>query len=1368
MKIDEQNTTAMRKITYWVALVIFVLGFQLNSQAWNDPTKSKPQTAKPTNGIRKASCAPATAQTQLQLNNVRALIETGGSMWQDRATGSAAYEIPKASGQTAIYSGALWMGGKDINGQLKIAAVMFRQGNDFWTGPLTNTGAAEVDPSTCLEYDRHYEVTRIEVEQFAAQYLCGFCDPGYTIPQIIMEWPAHGDVSLGQDFYLAPFYDNPDAPNGANGTYDPLNDGDYPWYDIEDDIECQSEDRTVTLKGDHTIWWVFNDKGNIHTETGGDFIGMEIRAQAFSFATNDEINSMTFYNYEMINQGTQTLFDTYFGQFVDPDLGGSDDDYVGCDVARGLGYCYNGDAFDGDLNGAIGYGSNPPAIGVDFFEGPYQDNDNRDNGLFNDVQLALADDGIVYPGIGLGYGDTVVDNERYGMRNFIYWNRDGNSQTNDPGNGQEFYNYMTGFWRDGTQMLYGGVGHTSGPTSGIPADYMFPGDSDPLNWGTQGVDPGAGFTPWTEQTANNPIGDRRFMQSAGPFTLEPGAVNNLTVGVVYGRGTSGDPFSSVEALRLADDKAQLLFESCFLLVEGPDAPELAMQEMSRELIITISNPGGNNKNEDFASVDPTIPRDNTYTVSNFVADPNNPGLFIDSSYQQTDTYDRWYRFQGYQVFQLQDATVGPDELDNDDRARLVYQSDIKDSIGQLINYEFDQLIGASQAHEMVDGADEGLTHSFKITDDRFAFGDRTLINHKKYYFMAVAYGYNNYKAYDPEDATLLDGQKKPYLASRKAWDGSQIKTFVGIPHIPSPEAGGTIANSQYGSSPQIIRIEGQGNGFRVLDLTSASESELMTSPYKIDHPIYQQGQGPIDVKVIDPLNVVGDNFTLRFIEGSDAEAMQEAEWVLINETTGVSTYSDRTLRVGNEQLLPEYGISITIGQSVFKNIEGSYNHAEMLDATMVFADSSQRWLTGVPDLDGEIDQNWIRSGTVEAYTTTNPSGSTHPSQPVSQSVFKDGNGDYSSILGGTWAPYTLCAAEGTPLIPGTVIEGEPAYDATTQGFVKLSDMQSVDVVFTNDESKWTRCPVIEMQENPVLAKDNVEHFHLRSDPSVGKSGAPDGSGTTGMGWFPGYAVNLETGERLNMAFGENSWLAGENGRDMLWNPTSRMYTITGQSLFGGMHYIYVFSNERDDSGDLGKMPHYDEGAFCYEKMSGNATPGDFRRVYRAAMWVGIPLAAEGEIFRATDVRVRLRVNRPYDTYAVNGENVTYPQYEFSLDNLATEVDDQSAAEDAMDLINIVPNPYYAYSNYETNRLDNRVKVTNLPQVCTVRIYTIGGTLIRTFTKDNAITSLDWDLKNQASVPIAGGVYIIHIDVPGVGEKVIKWFGALRPVDLENF
>jgi flagellar hook assembly protein FlgD len=131
-------------------------------------------------------------------------------------------------------------------------------------------------------------------------------------------------------------------------------------------------------------------------------------------------------------------------------------------------------------------------------------------------------------------------------------------------------------------------------------------------------------------------------------------------------------------------------------------------------------------------------------------------------------------------------------------------------------------------------------------------------------------------------------------------------------------------------------------------------------------------------------------------------------------------------------------------------------------------------------------------------------------------------------------------------------------------------------------------------------------------------------------------------------------------------------------------------------------------------------------------------------------------------------NNSYPMYTFNTGDLAVQLSNQTQAENALDLIRVVPNPYYAFSSYEENQLDNRVKITNLPERCTVSIYTTNGTLVRRFKKDESNTFLDWDLKNHANIPIASGVYYIHIDAPGIGEKVIKWFGVLRPVDLNAF
>ena len=83
-------------------------------------------------------------------------------------------------------------------------------------------------------------------------------------------------------------------------------------------------------------------------------------------------------------------------------------------------------------------------------------------------------------------------------------------------------------------------------------------------------------------------------------------------------------------------------------------------------------------------------------------------------------------------------------------------------------------------------------------------------------------------------------------------------------------------------------------------------------------------------------------------------------------------------------------------------------------------------------------------------------------------------------------------------------------------------------------------------------------------------------------------------------------------------------------------------------------------------------------------------------------------------------------------------------------MNVVPNPYYGIaSEYENTRLDTKVRIINLPSDKTsiIRIYDTGGVLVRTIEKDSPDTFIDWDLKNERNVPIAGGVHIFHIDIP---------------------
>jgi len=1354
--------------------------------------------------VRSAACAPATALLDLEWNNVRATIETGGNMWQNRANGVSAYEVPKNGGVSAIYAGGLWMGGKSQDQTLKLAAVTFRaNGNDFWTGPLTTDGTAEVTSETCQQYDKFTVTLRDDAIKHrtywdlvsagaSSEAIAQIFPDGYIMPSYFTSYPAHGNTGIGQDFYLAPFKDY-----NSNGIYDPEN-GDYPWYDFLREIDCKQRRRedVVPLFGDQTYYWIFNDKGNIHTESQGLPIGMEVRAQAFAFSTNDEVNNMTFLNYVLINQGSQTLTETFFGSWVDSDMGFANDDYVGCDVKRGLGYCYNGDGFDEAGTGSLGYGQSPPAVGVDFFEGPYQNEDQLDNPNTEDILLAEDLLGIPYPGLGIGYGDSIVDNERFGMRRFVYYNNSNNPINGEPNTPQHFYNYMKGIWKNGAEMLYGGNGVSgAGVISGLPAQYMFPGDSDPLNWSTYGVLPPAGSS-WTEQTAGNAPADRRFIQAAGPFTLEPGDYNNITLGVVWARSFGGDEFESVELLRIADDKAQSLFDNCFELVNGPDAPDVAVSELDRELILmlTNNNPSSNNYQEEYLEFDPAIPEE-----------------LLDGT--QLTKEERSYRFEGYLVYQLLNDEVSNADLGDITRARLIAQCDIRNEVGNIINYSRDQATGLIVPELMVQGANDGLQTSFRITEDAFALGSPALINHKTYYFMVLAYGYNNYQPYD---ATLGTGQDESYKPSRKGAVGA-IKRIAAIPHSVAPRNGGMILNSTYGTGLALTRLEGSGNGMNEIFISSSSEASILAAPHKVDRLEYLPGGSPVEVKVVDPLRVPAADFRLSLADSSGDFENEQMYWKLENLTTGESDSSYRAFSSMSEDILLEYGLSISWGQYQYLNEDGlSFKYfTDLLSANIEFQNPQFAWFGGIPDADGFTEQNWIRSGTTESATDA-------PAEEILYDDYQDGLGEspftdpseiYEKVFFGTWSPYSLVAYSPNDLSANSVAPTKEGIDGdlstlSTFNANSISGLNNVDIVFTADKSKWTRSVVLEMQPDPDLiqtefaaATGNAGKMKPRRHRSIDKSGKTEldaGFNTTegksvsewGMGWFPGYAIDIGTGERLNIAYGEDSWLAGSNGADMLWNPTPEIYSASGTPIFGGQHWIYVFKNLQgelnDDNAGPDELfsPRYDSCSTIFNALKTNLTDFNMSKVFMGCTWVGSSLSfylpsdySNGAVPPDNSVRLRLRVAKPYRKYSPDDVQINDPNgsqngwrnlFEFSTKGVAALSNDNATLESALDNINVVPNPYYAFSAYETNKLDNRVKITNLPYVCTVTIYDLNGTLIRQFKKGDPTTSIDWDLKNQKNVPIASGAYIIHVDVPEVGEKVIKWFGVMRPIDLDSF
>ena len=1381
-----------RKNIYFLVAIFSLFIFQSTIAKDNVPNPNNNSD----NGLRvvAAGCLPATSSTELNINNVRTLILGGGDMWWD--LNNAVYEIPQGSNKHSMFAGALWIGGLDDQDNLKVAAMTYRQdGNDFWPGPLNGDQMSNeygsVSASTCAEFDKHYKITRQEVEDYVAYTNC-LSDPecdmstyaDYVQPSIISDWPASRIDVDGTYDYLAPYVD-------VNGDGDYTVGLDYPGYDLEGVADCKTDD---VLFGDQTLWWVFNDNGNIHTESGSESaIGLEVQAQAFGFATNDEINNMTFYSYKIINRSTETLNETYFGQWVDPDLGNYQDDYVGCDVELGLGYCYNGDADD---DGAYGYNNDsddpPPAIGVDFFRGPLADTGDQ---LDNDMDGQIDEPG-----------------EQIIMSKFVYYNNDFSDHGN-PEDAIHYYNYLKGIWKDGNPMTYGGTGWESGNPE---CNFMFPGDTDP-NFNDV----------WTEITAGNDPADRRFLQSAGPFTLEPGAVNYITIGVVWARASEGDNFASVEKMKLADRKAQTLFDICFEVIDGPSAPDAQIVELDEEIIINLTySENSNNFAGSYAEEDPFI--------SDVLADLDGDGQFEDIP------IDRTYKFEGYQVFQLKDQYVSVTDLYDPNKAYMIYQCDIENyrgtnidgsptstfepgenpnPISDLVNYNLDESVGPGVfvPQNMTLGAgNEGVFHSIRVTEDKFATGNTDLVNNKPYYFTVIAYAHNEYIEYaadvpfnslDPYAPSSL-GQKKPYLAGRK-----NIRTYTAIPH--KVEASGSLVNSDYGTRPSIIGVAGSGNGGFNLSITEECKQEIVEN-YSVNEIHYEKDRGPVDISVIDPLSVpLGDFvFEMRDPIINEEGFVTDTRWALmqIDGTDTIVVESSNTMLEQVQQVIPEWGLAVNL-QPIFSpaservtnkgfiDIEFSFSGLEDLEQSDILTQINQESpfvsfedFDGFPQyfaLTGAFD--WIRSGTqsfsaddpvLSQYSIFNDIGA--PDSP------EDKDAVYEVLTSGLIAPYKLVSSdyrheyEANDFTFRDTVGCGPAFK-DFRSDCSLDSLNNVDIIFTSDKSLWTRVPILEMAEG-IIENDgtltpaglgDAEKWDIRTSNSVDKNGQDDGSGT-GWGWFPGYAIDVSKGIRLDLMFSEDSSFPEQNGADMQFNPTNIVAEsinlndissgIADWSLFsdvsgddislGGKHWIYVLNTpyQGDDETLNTNYDLFENWHLASRK----------KKLIPKITWV---MPAMGNFSNNpqewTEYGVSLRVTEPYGVRN-SDENNGASKYRFNTSDILTVLNDEATQKEGLDMVNIVPNPYYGVSGYETGQVDNRVKIINLPKKCTISIYSINGLLIRQIKKDAETTEYEWDLKNRFGIPVASGVYIIHIDAPGIGEKVIKWFGSMRPIDLDSF
>ena len=123
---------------------------------------------------------------------------------------------------------------------------------------------------------------------------------------------------------------------------------------------------------------------------------------------------------------------------------------------------------------------------------------------------------------------------------------------------------------------------------------------------------------------------------------------------------------------------------------------------------------------------------------------------------------------------------------------------------------------------------------------------------------------------------------------------------------------------------------------------------------------------------------------------------------------------------------------------------------------------------------------------------------------------------------------------------------------------------------------------------------------------------------------------------------------------------------------------------------------------------------------------------------------------------------------FTYTTKAPNRNDMAQAKTDLAKVLAVPNPYFAHSAYELDQFNRVVKFTHLPQVCTIRLFNLAGDQVRVIRKNDSTSQAVWNLETDQGLPVGSGIYIYHVDAPGIGQKIGKVAILMEKERLNNY
>lgn len=295
----------------------------------------------------------------LEHNNVSTQLMSNGALGYDPLGSQAAYEVPKGSGRNAIYMVSPIFTAELNSGNLIGNHSEYTPNAGGYLGPIVSDYEDPWHAQHSFFFHMHDSVIN--------NHLNSWMNSGYVPSQKITDWPAYGNSALNSSPYMVPFYD---ANN--DDVYSPEN-GDYPLH-----------------LGEESYSSVYNYDSLVNTNViNSDTRAIEVNYSAYQ-VNSPELENVTFIMHRVTNKSNEALFNFQWGLYTDFELGNANDDHVGTNVDKNLYYAYNSSDNDQSSGGVLGYGDNPPAVGIVSLNEALYTTNRVTFGGSNDVNYLLA------------------------------------------------------------------------------------------------------------------------------------------------------------------------------------------------------------------------------------------------------------------------------------------------------------------------------------------------------------------------------------------------------------------------------------------------------------------------------------------------------------------------------------------------------------------------------------------------------------------------------------------------------------------------------------------------------------------------------------------------------------------------------------------------------------------------------------------------------------------------------------------------------------------------------------------------------------------------------------------------------------------